>query len=155
MAAMFSMVRTGRMYLSLPPSRKSRMVTGTKMMRDTSLVTNIEEKNTPKMRNKLRVVIRLRSAARATRGRNTFSRLNPSSTHSIMRSVPSVRQSMSVSRCFVGGVMIRATAAASNDTVSMGSFFKNPRTFCMEASLPNAFIPPAAGPEPCGRGGRR
>ena len=105
-------------------------------MRDTSLVTNMEEKNTPKTRNRERTDIRFRLDARDTRGRKTFSRLNPSSTLSIMNSVPKVRQSMSARSRFVGGVMTSATAAASSDTASMGSFFRRDRTFFMTVDIP-------------------
>ena len=55
--------------------------------------------------------------------------LNPSSTHSIMSSVPRVRQSISWISFSVGGVMIMATIAAKTDIVSMGSFFRNSSAF--------------------------
>ena len=124
MAAMFSMEITGRMYCSFPPSRNSRMVSGTKMISDTSLVTNMEEKNTPKTRKSDSEVIRFSRPARLTRGRRRFSCLKPSSTQSIISSVPSVCQSMSRTSCGEGGVMIRAMAAASRDRVSIISFFR-------------------------------
>ena len=127
MAAMFSMEITGRMYASLPPCRNRRMVRGTKMMRDTSLVTNMEEKNTPNTRNRDRGAIRSIFALRDTKGRSRFSCLKPSSTVSIMKRVPRVRQSTARSREASGGVMKRETAAASRDTVSISSFFRKRR----------------------------
>ena len=50
MAAMFSSVRTGIMNFSLPPFLNMKIVSGTKIMSETSFVTNIEEKNTEKKR---------------------------------------------------------------------------------------------------------
>ena len=47
-AAMFSIEMTGSMHSSIPTLLKRRMVRGTNMMSDTSLVTNIDVKNTPK-----------------------------------------------------------------------------------------------------------
>ena len=126
MAAMFSMEITGRMYFSLPPLRKSRIVRGTKMISDTSLVTNMELKNTPKIRKRERLVIRFSPPASRTRGRRTFSCLKPSSTQSIIKRVPRVRQSMSFSSRAEGGVISRAIPAASSERVSISSFFKNP-----------------------------
>ena len=104
------------------------MVSGTKMIRETSLVTNMEEKKTPKIRNREREAMRFRLPARLTSGRRTFSCLKPSSTHSIIRSVPRVRQSMFPTSSAEGGVMTIATAAASRDRVSIISFFRKPRT---------------------------
>ena len=95
------------------------------MISDTSFVTNIEEKNTAKTRKKESPVIVDILPANLTTGVNMFSFLNPSRTRSIMKRVPKVRQSMSESKAFVGGVIKRAAAAAITDTVSMSSFFKN------------------------------
>ena len=95
------------------------------MISDTSLVTNMDVKNTPNTRNRDRVVIRFIREARRTTGSSTFSRLKPSRTHSIISRVPRVRQSMSRISCGVGGVTTRAIAAASTDRVSISSFFRN------------------------------
>jgi len=50
MAAMFSRLKTGRMYFSLLPALKRIIVSGTKIIRETSLVTNIEVKKTENTR---------------------------------------------------------------------------------------------------------
>jgi hypothetical protein len=110
------------------------------------LVTNIEVKKTPKIRKSDRDVIRLSREATPASGRSTFSRLKPSSTQSIIRSVPRVRQSMSRSRAFVGGVMISAAAAASRESVSISSFFRKAVTCFMGRSSP-----PRAGATPDSR----
>ena len=95
---------------------------GTNTISETSLVTNMDVKNTPNTRNSdSPAMVPMRPVRRST-GRNTFSCLNPSSTVSIMNSVPSVRQSMAESRAFDGGVISRESAAASSATGSMGSF---------------------------------
>ena len=140
MAAMFWKVRTGRIYFSLPAALKSRIVSGTKMIRETSLVTIMEVKKTPKTRNRVRVVIRFIRAARQIRGRKMFSFLNPSRTHSIISSVPSVRQSISPSSRAEGGVMIIAATAASKDRVNIISRFKNPKIFFINP-LPSLSCP--------------
>ena len=44
MAAMFSMEMTGKMYFSLSPFLNKRIVRGTKIISDTSFVTNIDVK---------------------------------------------------------------------------------------------------------------
>ena len=124
-AAMFSMVMTGRIQDSLSQPLKRRMVTGTKMIRDTSLVTNMDEKNTPKIRNRESAVIFSNREARRIRGFKTCSCLNPSRTQSIIRRVPSVRQSISDRSLTVGGVRIMAMTAAVTDTTSMGSLLRN------------------------------
>ena len=48
-AAIFSIEMTGRIYGSFAV-RKRRIVSGTKTISDTSFVTNMEEKNTPKIK---------------------------------------------------------------------------------------------------------
>ena len=94
------------------------------MIKLTSFVTNIDEKNTPNTRNRDRpAIVRIRPVRRSS-GRNTFSCLNPSRTVSIIKSVPSVRQSIAFSRAFDGGVMSRETSAASTATGSIGSFLR-------------------------------
>ena len=112
------------MYFSFPAAPNSRIVSGTKMISETSLVTNMDVKKTPKTRNSVSVVIRFIRAARRISGRKIFSFLKPSSTHSIISRVPSVRQSISRSSRSDGGVMIKATTAASSDSVSIISFLK-------------------------------
>lgn len=49
-AAIFSIEMTGRIYGSFFAVRKRRIVSGTKTISDTSFVTNMEEKNTPKIK---------------------------------------------------------------------------------------------------------
>ena len=116
------------------------MVSGTKMISDTSLVTNMEQKKTPKIRNRDREVIRFRLEASPTRGRRTFSCLNPSRTHSIIRSVPRVCQSISRISCAEGGVMISAIPAARRDSVSISSFFRKLRILFI-TFIPFRFAP--------------
>ena len=128
---MFCMEMTGRIYRSFLPARNSRIVSGTKMISDTSFVTNIELKKTAKTRNRLRPAIEPIRPARRSSGLKMFSCLKPSSTVSIMNSVPSVRQSMSESSRFVGGVMHSAITAARTETVNIGSFFRNEISFDM------------------------
>ena len=101
------------------------------MMSETSFVTNIDEKKTPKMRKSERDVMCLKCAARRTTGASTFSRLKPSSTVSIIRSVPSVRQSIDEMSRADGGVITSETMAASTESVSMGSLFKYSRALVM------------------------
>ena len=97
----------------------------------------MEEKKTPKTRNRDREAIRFRPPARLTRGRRRFSCLKPSRTHSIIRSVPRVRQSISRSSRGEGGVMTSAASAASRDSVSIISFFRKERIrFIMAVCLP-------------------
>ena len=126
MAAMFSMLMIGRMKRSLPPARNSRMVSGTKMISDTSLVTNIDVKNTPKTRNSDRPTMVCIRRVSWISGRKMFSCLNPSSTVSIIKSVASVRQSMSDHSRTLGGVMNSAMTAAASDTNSMASLLTSP-----------------------------
>ena len=144
MAAMFSMEITGRMYFSLPPPRKVIMVSGTKIISETSLVTNMEVKNTPKIKNSESAVMRLSPEAKRTMGISTFSCLKPSSTQSIISRVPRVCQSMSRSSCVLGGVMNSAAIAAAADTVSMSSFLRNPVIVFISFSLvPKIALPRA------------
>ena len=76
-------------------------------------------------------------------GRKMFSFLKPSSTVSIINSVPSVRQSISDSSSHDGGVIISAATAAKTDTVSIGSLFKNDSTFIYYFTM--IMIPERAG----------
>jgi len=126
------MEMTGRMYFSFPPALKSRIVSGTNMISETSFVTSMEVKNTPKIRNADSPAMLLKPEASFISGLNIFSFLKPSRTQSIINSVPSVLQSISLRRVFDGGVMIRETAAAITAATSIGSFFKNDDIFFME-----------------------
>ena len=99
------------------------------MISETSLVTNIEEKNTENTRNSDSPAMERMLPASPSSGRKMFSFLKPSSTVSIINSVPSVRQSISDSSSHDGGVIISAAIAARTDTVSIGSLFKNDNTF--------------------------
>ena len=123
MAAMFSIEITGSMHSSLLSSLNTRIVRGTKIIRDTSFVTNIEVKNTPKMKNKESVAIVLKFELNLIRGLKRLSCLKPSKTVSIMKRVPRVCQSMFLSNPLSGGVIIKETKAAINETRSIGSFF--------------------------------
>lgn len=124
MAAMFSIEITGSMYFSLFPALNSMIVSGTKMISDTSFVTNIDEKNTQQIRKNDSPGMVMNRFAKRMNGRKMFSCLKPSSTVSIMNSVPSVRQSMPESRSLLGGVMNIAMTAAASARVSIISFLK-------------------------------
>ena len=128
-AAMFSMEMTGRMYASFPPARNKRMVRGTKMISETSLVTNMEEKNTPKIRKKDIPTIEVSFWESLMSGQKMFSFLNPSNTVSIIKSVTSVCQSMLPIRVISGFVISSESAAANSDTASIGSRFNNASSF--------------------------
>ena len=132
-AAIFSIEITGSIYFSLSPPLKSSMVRGTNMIRDTSLVTNMDVKNTPKIRNRERVSMVEKRALSMIRGLKIFSCLKPSSTQSIMSSVPRVLQSTADKSAGEGGVIKSDITAASSDTVSIASFFRN-------STMPEAFI---------------
>lgn len=123
-AAMFSKVSTGRMYFSLPPARNKIIVSGTKIIRDTSFVTNIDEKNTQNTKKMVRVLIRERFLVFLRSGAKMFSLLNPSRTVRSMKSVASVRQLMSCRSSIEGGVIKSEIAAARSDAESMISFLK-------------------------------
>ena len=129
MAAMFSMEITGKMYFSLSPFLNKRIVKGTKIISDTSFVTNIDVKKTPKIKNSESVAIVLNFLLKLITGSKIFSCLKPSRTHNIIKRVPSVCQSISLISAFVGGVINKETTAASTATVSIISFFKNSNTF--------------------------
>ena len=129
MAAMFSMVMTGRMYFSLSPARKRRIVKGTKIIKETSLVTNMEEKNTPKIKNRDRIIMLEKWDVSRMIGRKIFSCLNPSRTISIIKSVPRVCQSIREKMSLLGGVIRKDNSAARTESQSIGSFFKKVKTF--------------------------
>ena len=122
---MFSMEITGRIHSSRLTPLKSIMVSGTKIIRDTSLVTNMELKKTPNIRKSESPAMDLKFALSFIRGLNSFSCLKPSKTVSIINRMPSVLQSMEESSAFDGGVNSSDTAAATTATGSIGSFFKN------------------------------
>ena len=100
------------MNCSLPAALKSMIVSGTKMISETSLVTNMDEKNTEKTRKNERAVTLLMLPARRSTGLNMFSLLKPSRTVSIRNRVPRVRQSMSLRSSRDGGVMKSDMTAA-------------------------------------------
>ena len=111
------------------------MVRGTKMMRDTSLVTNMLEKNTPNTRKKLSPnMVENFSVSRRT-GRNRFSCLKPSSTLSSINRVARVFQSMAFTRSALGGVITSDTSAAATLTTSIASFFRKEMTVFIESSF--------------------
>ena len=128
-AAIFSMEITGKIYFSLSPFLNKRIVSGTKIIKDTSFVTNIDVKKTPKIKNSESVAIVLNFLLKLITGSKIFSCLKPSRTHNIIKRVPSVCQSISFISAFVGGVINKETTAASTATVSIISFFKNSNTF--------------------------
>ena len=129
MAAMFSIEMTGRMYCSFPLFRKSIIVRGTKMISDTSFVTNIDVKKTQKTRKRERLLTERNLVLNLMSGLKMFSFLNPSRIVSIMNSVPSVRQSIFPGRSAVGGFRIMAETAAIIESRSMGSFFRKASIF--------------------------
>ena len=139
MAAIFSMEMMGRMHSSRFTLLKSSMVRGTNIISDTSLVTNIDVKKTPKTRKRERVTMVVSPEPSLRSGLNRFSCLKPSSTVSIMKSIPRVCQSIAVSSSFVGGVMSSDISAASSDTGSIGSFFMSCNNFFIGTIL-RAFL---------------
>ena len=124
MAAMFSNVRTGKRYFSLFPIRNKMIVKGTKIISETSFVTNIEEKNTQKTKKKERLVIPPIFSVIFNRGLKICSFLNPSRTVNNMKRVARVLQSISYRSFNCGGVMKREMTAAKSDTESIISFLK-------------------------------
>ena len=131
MAAIFSMEITGRMYFSFCPLRNSRIVSGTKMISETSLVTNMDVKKTPKTRKRDSPVMLLKRVLNLIMGLKMFSFLKPSRTVSIMNRVPKVRQSMFRTSAMLGFVISIDTRAAIIASVSIISFLKNCRIFFM------------------------
>ena len=127
-AAIFSKTRTGTVYFSLLPARKRIIVSGTKMIRDTSFVTNIEEKKTEKTKKVVRPRIVFKWPVRCKRGRKMFSFLKPSRTESSIKRVARVCQFISCKRCADGGVIKREAIAAKRDTESISSFLKRKRS---------------------------
>ena len=128
-AAIFSIDITGRMYFSLFPALNRMMVSGTKMISDTSLVTNMDEKNTQQIRKNDSPLMVVKRPAKRMKGRKMFSCLKPSSTVSIMNSVPRVRQSMEEMSERSGGVMKNDITAARTARVSIISFFRKSMIF--------------------------
>ena len=124
-AAMFSKVRTGRMYFSAREARNKIIVSGTKIMSETSFVTNIDEKKTQKTKKKVSARIDEMFFVFRRIGSKIFSLLKPSSTESSIKSVASVRQLMSEKSAREGGVIKSETAAATSETESMMSFLKS------------------------------
>ena len=131
MAAMFSIDMTGSINFSCPLPRNKMMVRGTKIIKETSFVTNIEVKNTPKIKNSESAVIVLKPAPSRMSGRKMFSFLKPSSTVSIIKSVPSVCQSIDFNNAAEGGVIKSDITAAITATKGMGSFFISEIIFFM------------------------
>jgi hypothetical protein len=99
------------------------MVSGTIMMSDTSFVTNMDVKNTPNIKNSDSLGIVLNLEASLTIGSNTFSRLKPSNTRSIINNTPKVRQSRFLNNSTDGGVINREMIAAISEIESIISFF--------------------------------
>ena len=128
-AAMFSKTRTGTVYFSLLPARKRIIVSGTKMMRETSFVTNIEEKKTEKTKKIVRPRIVFKWPVRCKRGRKIFSFLKPSRTESSIKRVARVCQFISYKSFADGGVIKREAIAAKSETESISSFLKRARIF--------------------------
>jgi hypothetical protein len=125
MAAIFSIDITGSMHSSLPAPRNSIMVSGTKMISETSLVTNMDVKNTPNIRKKLSDTMLLKRELKRIRGKKRSSCLKPSNTVSIIKRVPRVCQSILDKSVLSGGVINNEMTAAASATGSMGSFFMN------------------------------
>ena len=99
------------------------------MMRETSLVTNMEEKNTENTRNRESPAMEPILLVSRIRGRKIFSFLKPSNTVSIMKSMARVCQSISAKSVGLGGVISRETSAASRETESIRSFLNSSTIF--------------------------
>ena len=104
------------------------------MMRETSLVTNMEEKNTENTRNRESPTMEPILPVSRIRGRKIFSFLKPSSTVSIMKSMARVCQSISARSVGLGGVISRETSAASRETDSIRSFLNSSAIFFIQAT---------------------
>ena len=122
-AAIFSIASSGKIYFSFFAARKRKIVSGTNMMSDTSFVTNIEVKNTPNTKNSPSPTADFILPARRIIGLKIFSFLNPSSTVSIKKSVPRVRQSISPSRLTLGRTTHTTMRAATTATHTIASRF--------------------------------
>ena len=97
------------------------MVSGTKMISETSLVTNMDEKKTENTRKSESAAMERMPPASRSSGRKIFSLLKPSSTVSIMKRVARVCQSMSESSRAEGGVINSDATAAAAERSSIGS----------------------------------
>ena len=98
------------------------IVRGTKIIRETSFVTNIEVKNTAKTKKKVRPFMDLRRLVRFKRGLKIFSFLKPSRTVKSIKRVQRVFQSIEERRSFEGGVIKSEIRAARSETESIMSF---------------------------------
>ena len=123
MAAIFSNVNTGIIYFSLFPARNIIIVNGTNIIRDTSFVTNIDDRNTENTKKIVMAFCDVMRLVFRRRGRKMFSFLKPSRIVRSIKSVPKVRQSIAFTRAAVGGVMNSEITAASTLTTSINSFF--------------------------------
>ena len=100
------------------------IVIGTKIIKETSFVTNIDEKNTLKTKKKVRPVIPPIFLVIFNKGSKICSFLKPSKTVNNMNRVAKVLQSIVLKSSFCGGVIKSETTAAKSDTESMISFLK-------------------------------
>jgi len=123
-AAIFSKVRTGRIKHSFWLCLNKIIVSGTKIMRDTSFVTNIELKKTPKTKKIVRNLIDDNFRAFLKTGSKISSLLKPSRTVRSIKRVASVLQFMSDKSSFEGGVIKSEIRAARRATESIMSFLK-------------------------------
>ena len=98
------------------------IVRGTKIISETSFVTNIEVRNTAKTKKKVRPFMDLRRLVRFKSGLKIFSFLKPSRTVKSIKRVHKVFQSIEESRSFEGGVIKREITAARSETESIMSF---------------------------------
>jgi hypothetical protein len=83
----------------------------------------MDVKNTPNIKNSDSLGIVLNLEASLTIGSNTFSRLKPSNTRSIINNTPKVRQSRFLNNSADGGVINREMIAAISEIESIISFF--------------------------------
>ena len=83
----------------------------------------MDVKNTPNIKNSDSLGIVLNLEASLTIGSNTFSRLKPSNTRSIINNTPKVRQSRFLNNSTDGGVINREMIAAISEIESIISFF--------------------------------
>ncbi len=100
------------------------IVSGTKIISETSFVTNIEERKTEYTKKQVKNFIELKREVFCKSGEKIFSFLKPSKTESSIKSVARVFQSIWCKSSLLGGVIKSETIAAISETESIISFLK-------------------------------
>ena len=115
------------------------IVRGTKIISETSFVTNIEVRNTAKTKKAVRPFMDLRRLVRFKSGLKIFSFLKPSRTVKSIKSVQRVFQSIEERRSFEGGVIKSEIRAASRETDIIMSFLKRAAVFVINVFMETNF----------------